>query len=127
MEKNNVQRSNIREIHSMHELQLEKARLKMEVVRAEEKVKGNYRNIIAAFSLKNIVSTVTTELVNPSSLAAKAFTIGRNWLVKRKKRRQAVKRKEGKTEDGGRKIEDRRSRIEDGGRKTEDGGRKTED
>ena len=103
MEKNNVQRSKIREIHSMHELQLKKARLKMEVMMAEEKVKGNYRNIIAAFSLKNIVSTITTELVNPSSLAAKAFTLGRNWLAKRKKKRQAIKEKEVKMENGGRK------------------------
>ena len=96
MEKNSVQRSKIREIHSMHELQLEKARLKMEVVRAEEKIKGNYRNILAAFSLKNIVSTVTTEIVNPASVAGKLFNFGKNWLSRRKKRRQ--QRSDGKTE-----------------------------
>jgi CRISPR/Cas system-associated endonuclease Cas3-HD len=107
MEKNNVQRSKIREIHSMHELQLEKARLKMEVMKAEEKVKGNYRNIVEALSLRNIVTTVTSELVNPSSVIAKVFTFGKNWLSRRKKKKQAGKQHEPKAGDGGQKPEAR--------------------
>lgn len=88
MKTSKPRRSTIREIHSMHELQLEKARLKMELVKTEEKIRSNYRNILSAFSLRNIFSTVTGELSNSGSLLAKAVTLGRNWLGRRKKKRK---------------------------------------
>jgi hypothetical protein len=83
----------------MHELQLEKARLKLELVKSEDKIKDNYRHIRSAFSLKNIFSTVTTELTNPSSIVMKAFTIGKDWLGRRKK-----KKKQKKEEDKGPEV-----------------------
>jgi hypothetical protein len=71
----------------MHELQLEKARLKLELIRTEDKIKSNYRHILFAFSLRNIFSTVTTEL-STSSILSKAFTLGKNWLGSRKKKKK---------------------------------------
>jgi hypothetical protein len=90
MKKDN-QRSTIREIHSMQELQLEKARLKLEILKTEGDIKANYRHILSAFSLRNIFSTVTTELIHPSSLVTSAITLGKNWLSKRKKKRKQKK------------------------------------
>jgi hypothetical protein len=78
----------------MHELQLEKARLKLELVKSEDKIKGNFRHIRSAFSLKNIFSTVTTELTNPTSILMKAFTIGKDWLGRRKKKKKQKKEEE---------------------------------
>jgi hypothetical protein len=93
MKTNKVQRSKIREIHSMHELQLEKARLQLELVRTEDKIKGNYRHILSAFSLRNIFTTVT-DLTSPTSIVTKAFTLGKNWLSRRNKKRKEAKTKE---------------------------------
>ncbi len=73
----------------MHELQLEKERLKLELVKKEVEIKTNYRHIISAFSLRNIFTTVTTELASPSSIASKVFTLGKNWLSRRKKKKKA--------------------------------------
>jgi hypothetical protein len=89
--KNKEKRSSIREIHSMHELQLEKARLKLELVKTEDKIKSNYHHILSAFSLRNIFSTVTTEISSPSSLLMKSITLFRNWLGKRKKKKKQDK------------------------------------
>ena len=89
MKTNKVWRSKIRKIHSMHELQLEKNRLQLELVRKEGEIKANYRHIRSAFSLRNIFSTVTTELSNPSSITAKVITLGKNWLSRRKKKKKA--------------------------------------
>ena len=88
MSTNKATRSEIREIRSMHELQLEKARLKMELLKTEAQIKANYRQILAAFSLRNIFTTVSTELSNSNSILAKAVTVGRNWLGRRKKKKK---------------------------------------
>ena len=97
MKTNKVQRSSIREIHSMHELQMEKARLKLELVKSEDKIKGNYRHIISAFSLRNLFSTVA-ELTTTNTIVSKAFTLGKNWFSRRKKKKKEAKAKE-KTEE----------------------------
>lgn len=89
--KNKATRSSIRKIHSMHELQLEKARLKLELVKTEDKIKGNYHHILSAFSLRNIFSTVTSEIASPSSLLMKSITLFRNWLGKQKKKKKQDK------------------------------------
>ena len=78
----------------MHELELEKARLKLDLVKSEEKIKDNYRQIRSAFSLKNIFSTVTTEITSPSSILMKVFTLGKNWFGRRKKKKKQKKEEE---------------------------------
>ena len=80
MKTNSIWRSSIRKIHSMHELQMEKARLQLDLVKKEGEIKSNYRHILSAFSFRNILSTVTTELTSSSSILSKAFTLGKNWL-----------------------------------------------
>ena len=88
MKTNKFRRSTIREIHSMHGLQLEKARVKMELMRSEDNIKTSFRRILSVFSLRNIFSTVTTELTSKSWILSKAFTLGNNWLSKRKKKKK---------------------------------------
>jgi hypothetical protein len=93
MKTNKERRSSIRKIHSMHELQMEKARMKLELVKKEGDIKANYHQILSAFSLGNILSTVTTEFISPSSIVSKAFTLGKNWLSKRKKKKKEKEQK----------------------------------
>jgi len=75
----------------MNELKLEKARLKLELVKTEEKIEANFRRIRSAFSLRNIFSTVTTELKNPSSIVMKVLTLGKDWFGRRKKKKKQKK------------------------------------
>jgi len=94
MKTNKVQRSTIRKIHSMHELQLEQARLKLELVKTEDNIKANYRQFLSAFSLRNIFSTVTTELISTSSILSNVFVLGKNLLSRRKKKKKEIKAQE---------------------------------
>ena len=87
-------RSTIRKIHSMHELQLEQARVKLELVKTEDKIKASYRHFLSAFSLRNIFSTVTTEFISPSSILSNVIVLGKNWLSKRKKKKKGAKASE---------------------------------
>jgi hypothetical protein len=100
MKTNKEWRSSIRKIHSMQELQLEKARLNMELLKAEDKIKSNYRHILSAFTLGNILTTVTTELITPSSLVSKVFTLGKNWLSRRKKKKKQRREEKVEVEKG---------------------------
>jgi hypothetical protein len=77
----------------MHELQLEKVRLQMELVRTEDNIKNNYRHILSALSFRNIISTIT-ELTSTTSIVSKAFTLGKNLLGRRKKKKQQKKQAE---------------------------------
>ncbi len=92
MKTDNVQRSTIRKIHSMHELQMEQARLKLELVKTEDKIKANYRHILSVFSLRNIFSTVTTELISTSSILSNVFAMRKNWLSRRKKKKKEARK-----------------------------------
>ncbi len=94
MKTNKIQRSTIRKIHSMHELQLEQARLKLELVKTEDKIKATYHHILFAFSLRNIFSTVTTELISTSSILSNVFALGKNLLSRRKKKKKEIKAEE---------------------------------
>jgi len=78
----------------MNELKLEKARLKLELLKTEDKIEANFRHIRSAFSFRNIFSTATNELTNPSSLLMKAFTLGKDWLGRRKKKKKQKKDEE---------------------------------
>jgi hypothetical protein len=89
MKKINIPRSTIRKINSMNELKLEKARLKLELLKTEDKIEANFRHIRSAFSFRNIFSTATTDLINPSSILMKVFTLGKNWLGRRKKKKKS--------------------------------------
>jgi hypothetical protein len=93
MKTNKDQRIRIREIHSMHELKLERARLELELVKTEEKIKTNYKNVLHAFSLGNIFSTVTSELSTSSSILAKTVNLGLNWVAMRKKKKKKKQEK----------------------------------
>jgi len=91
--------SNFHRVRSMQELKLEKIRLQMEEVITKEKIKENYRQIKDAFALRNIVTTVTTELGGTSSLLSKGISLGKSIFGKRKKK------KKDRTEGGGLKSE----------------------
>ena len=93
MKTNKIQRSTIRKIHSMHELQLEKVRLQLELVKTEEEIKSNYRHILSAFSLGHLFTTIG-EFTSASSIATKAFALGKGLLSRRKKKRKEAKAKE---------------------------------
>jgi hypothetical protein len=85
-----------RRIRTMQQLQLEKARLRLEILRTEDKIKVNYRSILSAFALKNIFHTIS-ELTGAPTLMSQFVTMGVNWLANRKKKKK--KKREEKHEN----------------------------
>jgi len=60
-------------IHSMEDLRLEKMRLRLEIMKTEASIHEGYRDILQAFSFKNIASTVINDVSASSTMVARAF------------------------------------------------------
>lgn len=74
-------------IHSLHDLSLEKERLRFEIMKTEENIHSGYRNILEAFTLKNLASTMIDEISTTSTVMSKAFAFGQSFMSKRKKKK----------------------------------------
>ncbi|MFZ4563721.1 MAG: hypothetical protein ACOYNU_10115 [Bacteroidales bacterium] len=74
-------------IHSLNDISLEKQRLRFEITKAEENIHTGYHNILEAFTLKNIVTTVASDLSATSSIVSKAFDFGKTFMSKHKKKK----------------------------------------
>ena len=74
-------------IHSLEDLRIEKLRLRLEIMKTEESIHAGYRDILDSLSLKNIASTMISNISTSSTLVSKAFSFGKSLMAKRKKRK----------------------------------------
>ena len=74
-------------IHSLKDLDLEKQRLRLEIMKTEQNIHAGYRDILHALTFKNIATTMISDISASSSVLTKAFSIGKSLLEKRKKKK----------------------------------------
>lgn len=88
MKMKNKTHRKIRTIRSLHDLELEKTRLKMDILKKEDQIKGNYREIVGVFTFKNIISIISQEIISRTSTISSAFTVGKSIfsIFKKKKK-----------------------------------------
>jgi hypothetical protein len=73
-------------IHSLEDIRLEKMRLRLEILKTETNIHDGYRDILQALSLKNLASTVISD-ISSSAMLTKAFSFGKSLIEKRKKKK----------------------------------------
>ena len=88
MTSKNRTRHQIRNIRSLRDLKAEKTRLREEALRLEEKIDGNYKDILSAFTLKSIIQRLTNELSMTSTVVSTAFSLGKSLISKFKKKKK---------------------------------------
>jgi len=91
-------KSNIRKIRSLDDLRSEKQRLKSELQKTEEDIHSGYRHILDMLSFRNILKTVTDDIVTSSTVASKAFAVGKKLFEKVKKKKKKKEKKETTTD-----------------------------
>ena len=91
-------KSNIRKVRSLDDLRSEKQRLKSELHKAEEGIHSGYHHILDLLSFRNILKTVTDDIVTSSTVASKAFAVGKKLFEKVKKKKKK-KKKEATTDN----------------------------
>ena len=74
-------------IRSLKDIELEKQRLRLEIMKKEQDIHSGYRNILHAFSLRNLATTLVNEVTTTSSVLSKALLIGKSFLDNRKKKK----------------------------------------
>jgi len=82
-------RVRVNHIHSLSDLKREKEKLQMEIVRREEGIKYNYQNLVHLLSFRNILGTLIDEVGTTTTIVGKLFSLGKDFLAKRKKKKKA--------------------------------------
>jgi hypothetical protein len=73
-------------IRTLKDIELEKQRLRLEILKTEAYIQDGYRNILHAFTFKNLASSMINDISATTSVIGKAFSIGKAILAKRKKK-----------------------------------------
>jgi len=81
----------IRAIRSLHDLELEKARLNFEALKREEQIKGNFRNIVDFLSFRNLFQHLSNDISLTKSVVSTAFSVGKKIMEKFKKKKKKNK------------------------------------
>ena len=74
-------------IHSLKDIDMEKQRLRNEIMKTEADIHAGYRNILQAFTLKNLAATMINDVAATSSVLSKVFSFGKVLMEKRKKKK----------------------------------------
>ena len=78
----------IHKLRSLHDLELEKARLKFEALKKEDQIKGNYKYIVDALTFRNLLQHLSNEISMTTSAVSTAFSVGKKIIGKFKKRKK---------------------------------------
>ncbi|MCX6281928.1 MAG: hypothetical protein NTU51_08190 [Bacteroidetes bacterium] len=87
-------------INSLEDLQREKEKLQMEIVRREEGIKYNYQNLVHLLSFKNLLGTLIDDVSTTTSVIGKIVSISKDFLARRKKKKKVKQEQQSKQEAG---------------------------
>ncbi len=74
-------------IHSLKDIELEKQRLRLEILKQEQDIHSGYRNILQALTFRNLATNIVSDIATSSSLLSKALSIGKAVMSRRKKKK----------------------------------------
>ncbi len=75
-------------IKSLADLNLEKSKVRMEIMKKEEHIRSDFKHIIDALTFRNIVSNLAEDISVQSAVLAKAFSIGKSLFSGKKKKKE---------------------------------------
>jgi len=81
-------------IRSLQDLELEKAKLEMELFKSEDTIKRNYHDLLHRLTFRNLAGTIVDEVATGTSTLSRAISLGKSFLEKRKKKKREKARTE---------------------------------
>lgn len=73
-------------IHSLKDIEMEKQRLRLEIMKTETTIRANYHNLLHAFTFRNLATTLVQDISATSSAVSKAMAIGKSLFGRKKKK-----------------------------------------
>jgi hypothetical protein len=71
-------------IRSLQDLELEKAKMEIELFKSEESIKGSYRQLVHKLTFRNLAGTLVDEISTGTTTLSRALAIGKSFREKRK-------------------------------------------
>ena len=71
-------------IHSLKDLELEKQKLRLEILKKEQDISSGYTNILHALSPRHLATSVLNDFTASTSIFTRAVSIGKSLMAKRK-------------------------------------------
>jgi len=82
----------------MEDLEREKERIRIEITRSEEGIKYNYQNLVHLLSFRNLIGIIIDEVSTTTTVVGRLFSLGKDFVAKRKKKKKEKKEKQEKQE-----------------------------
>jgi hypothetical protein len=79
----------IRRIRSRRDLEKEKARLQVEILKTEGSIKSSFRHLVDALTFRNIIKNISEDIAVTSSIFSKAYETGKKLFSRKKKKKKA--------------------------------------
>jgi len=80
----------IGKIRSLEDLKLEKTRLEMDILKQENQIKSDYRQIIDRLTFRNVIRNIQEDIALTSNITSKVITVGKKIFGKKKKKKKAI-------------------------------------
>ena len=81
-------------IRSLRDIELEMARLRLEIMIKEEQIHSDYHHMLKSFTLRNLATVAMDDIAATSSVVSKALSLGRSFFSKRKKKKSKEREKQ---------------------------------
>ena len=78
----------IGKIKSLEDLKLEKARLKMDILKQENQIQSDYRQILDRLTFRNVIRNIQEDIALTSNITSKVITVGKKIFGKKKKKKK---------------------------------------
>jgi hypothetical protein len=78
----------IGKIRSLEDLKLEKARLEMDILKKENQIHSDYRQILDRLTLRNLIRNIQEDVAMTANVTSKAIAVGRKIFARKKKKKK---------------------------------------
>ena len=75
-------------IRSLKDLQLEKTKVRNEILKKEGDIRTDYRNTLDLLTFRNIVTNLVDSITDQSAIISKVFSFGKAMFARRKKKKK---------------------------------------
>ena len=84
-------------IRSLEDLKLKKARLETDILKKENQIRSDYRQILDRLSLRNLIRNVKEDVAMTTNITSKVISVGRKIFARKKKKKKILEGKRGQS------------------------------
>ena len=80
-------------IKSLEDLKLEKARLELDILKKENQIHSDYRQIFDRLTFRNVFRSIKDDIALTTNITSKVISVGKRLFGKKKRKNKVIKGK----------------------------------